>query len=370
MTGVMAGVGALAAVPGSRTAAGPESRLATGRPVEPRPAARITVIDPTATDPTATDPTATDSTVRPRAVPAAPPDPAEVKANELGVVPVMMYHRIQPRITGEYDMTPRDFRAQLQTLFAMGMRPVRTIDLVRRDFRIKAGYTPVVLTFDDGYPDQFTSDGDGNVDPDSAVGILLDVCRQFPDCTPAGSLYVNKNPFGLSSEQEQHRGLARLHQLGLEIGNHTFDHDDLSRLDPGRVQEDFVRLQRLVESAVPGASVLTMALPFGNFPRARGLSRHGSWRGEAYTNDGILMVGANPSPSPFARTFDAMAIPRIRGTSWHHGRDALTANYWISYLKAHHGQVYVAAGNPGHVTAPRTAARMVAPAYRHRLLTY
>jgi peptidoglycan/xylan/chitin deacetylase (PgdA/CDA1 family) len=313
-----------------------------------------------------------DPTARSRPVPApsAPPDPAEVKANELGVVPVMMYHRIQPRIAGEYDMTPRDFRVQLQTLFAMGMRPVRTIDLVRGDFRIKAGYTPVVLTFDDGYPDQFTCDGNGSVDPHSAVGILIDVCRQFPDCTPAASVYINKNPFGLSTPQEQRRGLARLHELGLEIGNHTFDHDDLSRLDPGRVQEDFVKLQRLVESAVPGASVLTMALPFGILPRARGLSRHGSWQGEAYTNHGILMVGANPCPSPFVRTFDELSIPRIRGTSWHNGRDALTASYWISYLKAHHDQVYVSAGNPGHITAPRVAARLIAPAHRRRLLTY
>jgi hypothetical protein len=136
------------------------------------------------------------------------------------------------------------------------------------------------------------------------------------------------------------------------------------------VQEDFAKLRQLVESAVPGASVLTMALPFGIFPRNRGLSRHGSWRGEAYTNAGVLMVGANPCPSPFARAFDPMTIPRIRGTSWHHGADALTAKYWISYLGAHRDQVYVAAGNPGHITAPRTAAARVAPAYRHRLLTY
>jgi peptidoglycan/xylan/chitin deacetylase (PgdA/CDA1 family) len=357
MVGLMAGAGASAAMPGSRTAVAPGSRLATGRPVRLMPAVRNTATRPAAPS-------------RPVPASSAPPDPADVKANELGVVPVMMYHRIQPRITGEYDMTPKDFRSQLQTLFAMGMRPVRTIDLVRHDFRIKAGYTPVVLTFDDGYPDQFTCDADGSVDPNSAVGILIDVCRQFPDCTPAGSLYINKNPFGLSTLQEQRRGLDRLHELGLEIGNHTFDHDDLSRLDPSRVQEDFVRLQRLVEAAVPGASVLTMALPFGIFPRARRLSRHGSWHGETYTNDGILMVGASPCPSPFARTFDAMSIPRIRGTSWHHGRDALTASYWIHYLRAHHHEVYVSAGNPGHVTAPRAAAHLIAARHHHRLLTY
>jgi peptidoglycan/xylan/chitin deacetylase (PgdA/CDA1 family) len=293
-----------------------------------------------------------------------------VKANELGVVPVMMYHRVQPRITGEYDMTPADFRRQLQTLFAMGMRPVRTIDLVRGRFPIKAGYTPVVLTFDDGYPNQFALDAGGTVDPDCAVGILIDVCKQFPHCTPAGSLNINKNPFGLSTPHEQRRGLAKLHELGFEIGNHTYNHDDLSRLDGGQVQEDFGRLQHLVESAVPGASVLTMALPFGISPARRALSRHGSWHGEAYRNEGVLMVGANPCVSPFAATFDGTSIPRIRGTSWHNGTLALTAKYWISYLKAHRNQLYVVAGNPGHVTAPKAAARAIAPAYRRRLLTY
>jgi peptidoglycan/xylan/chitin deacetylase (PgdA/CDA1 family) len=293
-----------------------------------------------------------------------------VKANELGLVPVMMYHRIQPRITGEYDMTPADFRAQLQTLFAMGMRPVRTIDLVRGHFPIKAGYTPVVLTFDDGYPNQFALDAAGNVDPHSGVGILIGVCKEFPDCTPAGSLNINKNPFGLSTPAEQRRGLARLHQLGFEIANHTFNHDDLSRLSAGGVQEDFVKLQHLVESAVPGASVLTMALPFGISPHDHGLSRRGSWHGETYRNEGVLNVGANPSASPFATAFDPMSIPRIRGTSWNHGKDALTAKYWIAYMKAHRNQLYVAAGNPGHVTAPKAMTSMVAPAYRRRLVTY
>jgi peptidoglycan/xylan/chitin deacetylase (PgdA/CDA1 family) len=357
LAGLITGVGALAAAPDGRTTAGPVPRQATGRPIGTTAPLRITATGATA------------RSERGQAL-SAPPDPDEVKANELGVLPVMMYHRIHPRLVGEYDMTPSDFRAQLQTLFAMGMRPVRTIDLVRRDFRIKAGYTPVVLTFDDGYPEQFTVDAGGRVDPHSGIGILIDVCRQFPDCTPAGSLYINKNPFGLSTPQEQRRGLARLHELGMEIGNHTFEHDDLSKLDPGRVQEDFVRLQRLVESAVPGASVVTAALPFGILPRHRRLSHHGSWRGEAYTNDGILLVGANPCPSPFARTFDAMAIPRIRGTSWHRGKDALTGGYWISYMKARRNELYVAAGNPGHITAPRTAARLVAPVYRQRLLTY
>jgi len=56
----------------------------------------------------------------------APVDPAQVHANELGVIPVMMYHQIKPRITGPYDTTPRDFRAGLQRMFrAGGIQPGR-----------------------------------------------------------------------------------------------------------------------------------------------------------------------------------------------------------------------------------------------------
>jgi peptidoglycan/xylan/chitin deacetylase (PgdA/CDA1 family) len=350
MGGLLTGAGLLAATAGSSAtgsvSAGRPRPSATGRPIPP------------ATPPTGGAP-------RPE-----PPDPAEVRANELGIVPVMMYHRIQPRITGAYDMTPADFRAQLRTLFAMGMRPVRTIDLVRGDFPIKAGYTPVVLTFDDGYASQFALDADGTVDPGSAVGIVVDVCREFPDCTPAGSFNINKNPFGLVTSGEQRRGLAKLHDLGFEIANHTFNHDDLSRLNPTAIQEDLVRLQHLVESAVPGASVLTMALPFGIRPRERALAWHGGWHGETYRNEGVLNVGANPAVSPFAAAFDAMSIPRIRGTSWHGGNTPLTAKYWIASMKAHRDQLYVAAGNPGHVTAPKAVANTVAGAYRHHLVTY
>jgi hypothetical protein len=271
--GVISGVGSLAAAPGQdRTApAAADKPSATGdsgttrSPFQAAPKAR-----PTSSSNASPSASTSGSRSVPTAGRSAPPDPAEVKANELGLVPVMMYHRIQPRITGEYDMTPADFRRQLQTLFAMGMRPVRTIDLVRGHFPINAGYTPVVLTFDDGYPNQFALDAAGTVDPDCALGILIDVCKQFPHCTPAGSLNINKNPFGLSTPHEQRRGLARLHELGFEIGNHTYNHDDLSRLDAGHVQEDFARLQHLVESAVPGGAVLTMALPFG---MARGTVR-------------------------------------------------------------------------------------------------
>lgn len=62
-----------------------------------------------------------------------PPDPEEVGANELGLVPVLMYHRIVPEPTSVYDRTPEDFRAELQRLADEDYVPVTTAELASGD---------------------------------------------------------------------------------------------------------------------------------------------------------------------------------------------------------------------------------------------
>jgi len=89
-----------------------------------------------------------------------PPDPAKVQANELGTVPVMMYHRLTSK-PGEYDMTPGTFRAQVRRLLHSGYRPINARDLARGQVDVPAGTTPVVPTFDDGSPGQFALRADG-----------------------------------------------------------------------------------------------------------------------------------------------------------------------------------------------------------------
>jgi hypothetical protein len=42
----------------------------------------------------------------------------------------------------------------------------------------------------------------------------------------------------------------------------------------------------------------------------------------------------------------------------------------MNYFTAHPEARYITAGNPGHVTVPKTAAAKVAPAYRDKLITY
>ncbi len=317
----------------------------------------------------ATSPTPHPGPTRARASVSKPPDPARIKANELGVVPVMMYHRLTDD-PGEYDMTPKAFRTQIRRLLRSGYRPVQARDLALGQIDIPVGKTPVVLTFDDGSPGQFRLRPDGHLDPTCAAAIMMAECAKVPGAKPRATFYVNKEPFGLRSPEQQRRSLGALLDLGFRLGNHTFDHADLATLSDAGVARQFVRLQQLIGRLAPDADLTTMALPFGVAPRHHRLAKTGSWHGTSYAFALTLLVGANPSHSPFDAAFDPHAVPRIRGTSWHGGRTPLTGTYWLDHLDAHPAQRYVSAGNPDHITVPKRLRSQVARRYRHRIVTY
>ena len=65
-------------------------------------------------------------------------DPASVKANELGSVPVMMYHVVKPDAKGEYDQTPDEFKAELERMHKDGFVPITTRQLVEGDINVPA----------------------------------------------------------------------------------------------------------------------------------------------------------------------------------------------------------------------------------------
>ncbi len=290
----------------------------------------------------------------------APPDPAAVRANELGVVPVVMYHRIVPVVKGEYDRTPDDFRAELLRLFEAKFRPVTAQEYVEGTMPVEAGLSPVVLTFDDSTRDQFALTPAGEVDPASAVGILIAFASSHPGFRPIATLYVNDAPFGVTDTSGV---LRKLHDLGFELGDHTATHANLGKLDAAGVQHELVLGQQVITSAVPDASPQTMALPFGVRPTDRSLVLRGADAGGSYAFKGAFLVGAGPAPSPFAATFDPAGIPRIRSSSWDGGPPNFGTGYWLDWFDQHPDRRFVADGNPAAVSFPRARAADLAPAF-------
>lgn len=299
--------------------------------------------------------------------PAPPPSPASVHANELGKVPVLMYHRITSAPASVYDRTPQDFRAELERLAAEQYVPVRAAEYTAGQIDIPAGTHPVVLTFDDSSPEQFTLDSAGQPAADSAVRILLDVAATHPGFRPVATFYVNSSPF---REPGGKTTLGWLNSHGFEIGNHTLDHPALSKLSDAEVQHQLAGLQREVSDAVPGLQPRTMALPLGAQPKQHTLAADGSAEGVTYHHDGVMLVGSNPAPSPLSASFDPLKIPRIRSQAPVGQEAQFGSSIWLDKLAADPASLYTSDGDPQRISVPAQYSEQPAPQYAGRVQRY
>lgn len=278
--------------------------------------------------------------------PPAPVRPADVKANELGKIPVLMYHRFVADPVSVYDRTPEDFRAELERLAREDYVPISTADLATGRIDIPAGKHPVVLTFDDGDPTVLTLGPDGTPAPGTGVRILLDVAAAHPEFRPVGSMYVNADPYG--GGEAGAAALRWLHDNGFEVGNHTFGHTNLRTAGAEGAQEAIARGDRFIRDAVPGYAPTTLALPFGARPRDHQVAVSGP----GYDYTAALLVGANPAPSPFDEDFEPAAIPRIRSQGADGDEAEFGSTTWLDKLAANPEGRYTSDGNPDMISYP------------------
>ncbi|WP_410597048.1 polysaccharide deacetylase family protein [Amycolatopsis sp. lyj-23] len=303
----------------------------------------------------------------PRPAPATAPvriTPAaarQVGADELGRVPVLMYHRLVAQPKSVYERTPADFTAELERLAAEDYVPITTAELVSRRLDLPAGAHPVVLTFDDGDPSVFRLTPQGQPEAGTAIRILLDVAAAHPRFRPVASLYVNEHPFGGDPDGRALRWLAEHH---FEIGNHTRHHTNLRTATEAAATTAITEEDALIRQAVPGYQPKTLALPYGSSPHRAGLAL----QGPGYSYGGALLVGAGPAPSPCSAKFEPGAIPRIRSQST--GKESEYGSaHWLDELDSATGHRYTSDGDPSTVSYPRSEGS-VAPECASVALAY
>lgn len=311
---------------------------------------------------------------RPRAVTEPPGDPDDpgkeeldapepidypaLGVNEAGQIMILMYHEIgEPEDV--WCRTPDNFRRDLETLYASGYRPVSMNDLLDGRIDIPAGTSPVVLTFDDGRPGQFRyieEDGRQVIDPRCAVGILEEFHAAHPDFGLAATFYIfYDSTFGQAAHVQQK--LSYLVERGFEIGNHCYAHGNLRRLSPEQARREIGLHVKKTREYLPGYTVRSLALPLGERPPEMGHIIEGSFEGTAYRNDGILLVGANPAPSPFTRNFDPTALPRVRASEM--DTEGMGLYDWLERLRDNPDRRYISDGDPGTVVVPEEKADQI-----------
>jgi len=298
---------------------------------------------------------------KPSATPISDSRGDPLPPNELGRIPVFEYHLITDK-NSVYERTTDGLRRDLETMYRRGYRPISIAELVDKRIALPAGLSPVVLVFDDASPSQFRyieKNGQLEIDPNSAVGILLEFNRKYPDwrnkavfcvlpAAQAGRSFFGDK--GIEGQKTDWRftKVKFLADQGFELCNHTLYHARLDRAG-ARVEEFIARGDMAIDSVVPGYKVRTFALPLGMWPQNRELAKRGSWRDPkgrtiTYSYDAILEVAGGPSRSPFDPQFNPLSIPRVQVI----GDSAVTRT--LNSLEKHR-QRYVSDGDP------RTVAR-------------
>jgi peptidoglycan/xylan/chitin deacetylase (PgdA/CDA1 family) len=277
-------------------------------------------------------------------------DPAEVGANELGEIPVLMYHRILPDGGSEYDLTPDEFRGELEWLYEHDYRPITALQLARGEIDVPAGTTPVVLTFDDSTREQIHYTEDGEIAPDTAVGIMLEVAERYDEDITASFYVITSSLFGGTAAGPDL--LRELDELGFEVANHTHEHTPLRSLDAAGVQREIALNVATVREHLPDAEVATFSLPLGIRPEPVELAFEGEHDGVSYDNEIILLVGAHPTPSPFHAEWSPQ-VPRIRSSpSWDGGEPDYGSAFWLGVLENNPERRYISDGDPGRISFP------------------
>ncbi|GIH71832.1 polysaccharide deacetylase family protein [Sphaerimonospora thailandensis] len=296
---------------------------------------------------------------------------ARVKANELGQIPVLMYHRVMKNPAPGDDLTPEQFRAELERLARENYVPITAAEYVTGKIDIPAGKHPVVLTFDDASPAQLTLDGMGKPAPDCAVGILMDVAKKHPGFRPVATMYVIRDLFGKTRQEEQIQVLEWLKDRGFDIGNHTHDHVNLRGKSQEEVAKQIVSMHNEIISLIKTPPV-TLALPYGNQPKKKEWGLHGTYKGVTYNYKGEFLAGYTPAQSPFTKDFDPAGIPRIRSKEKVKNTDCakFCSAAWLDWLKANPNDRYTSDGNPKTVAFPKFKAPFASPAFSARTLPY
>jgi peptidoglycan/xylan/chitin deacetylase (PgdA/CDA1 family) len=276
--------------------------------------------------------------------------------NELGVVPIIMYHVIGEN-EAEWVRTPENFRKDLERFYRLGYSLVPLQSYLSGSIDLPAGTSPLAITFDDATAGQFRFITKRYVenngarepfehkvpDPKSAVGILIDFSREHPGFGCAATFFVDyPAPFEVSGEVAGKLNFLLEH--GMEIGNHTHNHRDLSNASPDVIRTELGKLSREIYR-ITGSKPMSLALPYGGYPKdkiAKGYLMAGEYEGTFYENHGVLLVGAEPALSPYHRALNLAAIPRIRGSE-----EELSK--WLIYLDSS-GTRYVSDGKPGAIT--------------------
>lgn len=284
--------------------------------------------------------------------------------NELGRVMILEYHLIgYPE--AEWRRTPENFRKDLGMLYENDYYPVSLDSFLSGNMNVPKGKTPFILTFDDSSEGQFRYLKKGEklvIDPQSAMGMMEKFKKEHPDFPLTATFYVLpaiKPGLRLFGQEEYiQEKLEFLSNNGYEIGNHSYWHENLGKIDDKNVQKQLALAVKAIQSYLPGYQVRSLALPFGVHPKNRSLEISGEFEGVNYLHKSVMLVGSGSAPSPFSTEFNPYQLERIQAGDTPWGPKAFIERY-----KKNPNLRFVSDGDSKTITIFAEAKEKLAPRF-------
>lgn len=287
-----------------------------------------------------------------------------LQPDELGVIPVLMYHAITTGAsTDDWTRTVDDFRRDLQWLYDHDFYVVSMREMLSDAIAAPPGKHPVVLTFDDSSAGQFQFEknaaGELVPTPTSTVGVLEEFYAKHPDFGHSGlfallpyNCFSSENAYNTIDYCDQK--LNWLADRGYEIGNHTWGHQDLSVVGADEIASQIGQTMDFIDKRVtgPGNMSRVLVLPYGAMPDpsvdwwAWSTVYEGfTWNGETVTLDAVVNVSGGVVPSPASTAWDPLSINRFNTQP-----DLI--RYWFNEFENGDLTLYTSDGNPETVVVP------------------
>jgi len=296
------------------------------------------------------------------------------KPNEIGLIPILEYHRLVKNSAdeGAYVRPIAKFKKDLQWLYDHNFYVVSVRDIVENTIAAPAGKHPVALTFDDSTAGQFryliAADGSVTIDPDSAVGVMEAFHAAHPDFGRGGYFAVIAsdatcfNWQGANAEDDQtkfcHQKIKWLLDNGYEVGNHTHTHHNMSDMTDDTFLKEIGQPFEWLNAIDPRNDADIFTVPFGVYPDKNKHHQQRVWMTGGFTYNGhdykfiaVMNVGAEPTFAVNSSNYDPLFLSRIQMDD---GTDYGFSDYWFPPMTGDPSWLYTSDGNPNTITVPNT----------------
>lgn len=165
-------------------------------------------------------------------------------------VPILEYHMVNEKDTTQYNVPPAEFEEQMKYLKEQGYETISLLEYAKaRKGKFSLPAKPIIITFDDGYVDNYTT----------ALPILEKYGMK-------ATMFMVVNDIG-RKDYFSWQDLKAWQDRGMEIGSHTANHVDLTKLSQAQRQEE-INASKLLMEWNGLKTIFFMAYPYGSYNQA------------------------------------------------------------------------------------------------------